>query len=681
MAWKALETGVGTGLAAGRSAVYGDGNTARHTSPQGKRGAGPNPRIPRMEQARRALLDALASALAEVAPDTPIEPAFESPRQASHGDLAITCAMPLAKPLRRSPRDVAQALVDAMRRQPDVDRWVDAMEIAGPGFINLRLSAAAKQSVVTQVLAEGEGYGGQAAQDRQVMVEFVSANPTGPLHVGHGRQGALGDSICNLLASQGWRVHREFYYNDAGVQIATLARSTQARLRGLKPGDAGWPDDAYHGDYIADIAADYAARKTVRADDRATTASGDPEDLDNIREFAVAYLRHEQDLDLKAFGVRFDHYYLESSLYATGRVEETVQRLVEAGKTYEHDGALWLRSTDYGDDKDRVMRKSAPGAGSVGIDSPADDDAATPAATAAATPGSSPYTYFVPDVAYHIHKWQRGFVKVINVQGSDHHGTIARVRAGLQAAGVGIPTGWPDYVLHKMVTVMRGGQEVKISKRAGGYVTLRDLIDWTSRDAVRFFLVSRKADTEFVFDVDLALKRNDENPVFYVQYAHARICSVIEQYLARSAAGRDGGAGGSGNAHRDRPADDGPALQAWLAQADLSLLTAPTEAALMMKLAEYPGMLTRAATDLAPHDVAFYLRDVAAALHTWYGAERFLVDDAALARARMALLAATRQVLRNALGVLGVGAPQAMMRDASEADGPQTSPAPQAALA
>ena len=583
---------------------------------------GPAPRIRTMEQARKALLAALRSALAEVAPDSPVEPAFESPRQASHGDLAITCAMPLARPLKKNPRELAQTLVDALRRQPDVNHWVQAFEIAGPGFINLRLSAAAKQSVVREVLHAGAAFGAQAPNGRQVMVEFVSANPTGPLHVGHGRQAALGDSMCNLMQTQGWQVHRECYYNDAGVQIATLARSTQARLMGHRPGDAAWPEDAYNGEYIADIAADYAAGKTVRADDRATTASGDPQDLDGIREFAVAFLRHEQDLDLRAFGVRFDHYYLESSLYATGRVTQTVQRLVDAGKTYEKDGALWLRSTDYGDDKDRVMRKSVPEGAAQGADAAA-----------------SPYTYFVPDVAYHIHKWQRGFVKVINIQGSDHHGTIARVRAGLQAAGVGIPPGYPDYVLHKMVTVMKGGEEVKISKRAGGYVTLRDLIDWTSRDAVRFFLISRKADTEFTFDVDLALKQNDENPVFYVQYAHARICSVLAQY-GQDTASLDG--------------------------ADLSLLTAPTESTLMLKLAEYPQMLTRAAAEHAPHDVTFYLRDLAAALHSYYAAERFLVADAALARARMALLCATRQVLRNALAVLGVSAPEVMKREDAE---------------
>ncbi len=561
-----------------------------------------------MIQAKEQLLAALGDALAEIAPGAAIEPAFESPKQAAHGDLACTAAMQLARPQKKNPRELAGALIAALQARPAVQQWVEALEIAGPGFINIRLKPAARQQVVAQVLAEGAGFGQAAANGRKVMVEFVSANPTGPLHVGHGRQGALGDALCNLFASQGWQVHREFYYNDAGVQIATLANSTQCRLKGLKPGDAAWPESAYNGDYIADIAEAFKAKATVKADDREFTASGDPDDLDGIRQFAVAYLRHEQDLDLRAFGVRFDHYYLASSLSPSGRVEEAVAKLVAAGKTFEEGGALWLRSTDYGDDKDRVMRKSDGG-----------------------------YTYFVPDVAYHVHKWQRGFDKVVNVQGSDHHGTIARVRAGLQAAGVGIPTGWPDYVLHKMVTVMKGGEEVKISKRAGSYVTLRDLIEWTSRDAVRFFLISRKADTEFVFDVDLALKANDENPVFYVQYAHARICSVLEKWKAEH--------GGD------------PAV---LATADLAVLDAPTEFALMNRLAEYPEMLARAAEGLAPHDVAFYLRDLASAYHSYYAAVRFLDGSAAAMAARMALLQATAQVLRNALAVLGVSAPERM---------------------
>jgi arginyl-tRNA synthetase len=563
-----------------------------------------------MIQAKRELLSALGAALGQVAPESAatFTPVFEAPKQAAHGDLAITAAMQLAKPLKKNPRELATALVAALEAQPAVQQWVQLpIEIAGPGFINLRLKPEAKQSIVTDVLTTAEKFGWQPASDKKVLVEFVSANPTGPLHVGHGRQGALGDALCNLFETQGQQVTREFYYNDAGVQISTLANSTQARLKGFKPGDAEWPESAYNGDYIADIAEAFLAKATVQADDRAFTASGDINDLDSIRQFAVAYLRHEQDLDLKAFDVRFDNYYLESSLYTSGRVEAAVQKLNDAGKTFEEGGALWLRSTDYGDDKDRVMRKSDGG-----------------------------YTYFVPDVAYHIAKWERGFGQCVNIQGSDHHGTIARVRAGLQAAGVGIPQGWPDYVLHKMVTVMKNGEEVKISKRAGSYVTLRDLIEWTSKDAVRFFLISRKADTEFVFDVDLALKQNDENPVFYVQYAHARIHSVRAQY-----------------------ADKGGDLSA-IGQANLSLLVAPTELSLLSKLAEFPDMLTGAAQGLAPHDVAFYLRDLASAFHSYYAAERFLVDDVELGRARLALLTATAQVLRNGLGLLGVSSPEKM---------------------
>ncbi len=563
-----------------------------------------------MIQAKQDLLAALGAAIAQVSPQAAVAAAFENPKQAAHGDLACTVAMQLAKPLKKNPREVAQALIDALRAQPAVQRWVDGLEIAGPGFINLRLKAAAKQAVVAEVLAAGDRFGHQAHNGKRALVEFVSANPTGPLHLGHARQAALGDAVCKLFESQGWDVTREFYYNDAGVQIATLASSVHARLLGHKPGDPLWPESAYNGDYIADIAADFMAGKTVKADDREFSASARPDDLEGIRQFAVAYLRHEQDLDLQAFGLHFDRYFLESSLYTDGRVEDTVKRLVAAGKTYEQDGALWLRTTDYGDDKDRVMRKS-----------------------------DGTYTYFVPDVAYHLIKFERGYDKAINVQGGDHHGTIARVRAGVQAAGSGAPPDFPDYLLHKMVTVMRGGEEVKLSKRAGSYVTLRDLIDWTSRDAVRFFLISRKADTEFTFDVDLALKANDENPVFYVQYAHARICSVIQQFVDK---------GGDANT---------------LAGANLALLTAPSEAALMLKLADFPRMLTDAAASLAPHDVAFYLRELAGAFHSYYAAERFLVDDAEMTRARLALLTATRQTLHNALAVLGVSAPQRLNRE------------------
>ena len=557
-----------------------------------------------MLQAKQELLAALAAGLEQLSPGAGEKAAFELPKVAAHGDLACTAAMQLAKPLKRNPRQLGEALREALLATPAFQHWVDAVEIAGPGFLNIRLKAAAKQEVVREVLDAGSGFGQQPLHGRRILVEFVSANPTGPLHVGHGRQAALGDAICNLYATQGWNVHREFYYNDAGVQINTLATSVQLRARGLKPGDAGWPEAAYNGDYIQDIADDFLAKKTVKSDDRAFTASGDVEDLDGMRLFAVAYLRHEQDLDLQAFAVRFDQYYLESSLYTSGKVDAVVQRLRDAGKTYEHDGALWLKSTDYGDDKDRVMRK-----------------------------GDGTYTYFVPDVAYHITKWERGFTKVVNIQGTDHHGTIARVRAGLQAAGVGIPEGYPDYVLHTMVRVMRGGQEVKISKRAGSYVTLRDLIEWTSKDAVRFFLLSRKPDTEYVFDVDLALAQNNDNPVYYVQYAHARIQSVLAAW------------GG------DRSA---------LASADLALLDSAPAQALMLQLARYPDVLAAAAADFAPHDVTFYLRELAAAYHSYYDNERILVDDEKLKAARLALVAACAQVLHNGLAVLGVSAPDKM---------------------
>ena len=569
-----------------------------------------------MLQIKQDLLAALAAELDKLAPGSADKAVFESPKVAAHGDFACTAAMQLAKPLKQNPRQVAETLCTALRTTPAFSQWVDALDIAGPGFINIRLKAAAKQAIVHEVLAQGRAYGSQAATGQRVLVEFVSANPTGPLHVGHGRQAALGDAICNLLATQGWAVHREFYYNDAGVQIQTLANSTQLRAKGFKPGDDCWPTDPanpaskafYNGDYIQDIANDFLAKQTVKADDREFTASGDVDDLDSIRQFAVAYLRHEQDLDLKAFEVRFDHYYLESSLYTSGRVEATVGKLVAAGKTYEQDGALWLKSTDYGDDKDRVMRKK-----------------------------DGTFTYFVPDVAYHIAKWERGFTKVVNIQGMDHHGTIARVRAGLQAANVGIPQGYPDYVLHTMVRVMRGGEEVKISKRAGSYVTLRDLIEWTSKDAVRFFLLSRKPDTEYIFDIDLALAQNNDNPVYYVQYAHARICSVLAAWAAK-----DGG------------------QVAQLGSVDLSPLEGPQAAALMLKLAQYPAMLTAAAQDNAPHDITFYLRELAASYHSYYDAERILVDDVQVKQARLALVAATAQVLANGLAVLGVSAPTRM---------------------
>ena len=557
-----------------------------------------------MQIVKQQLLDALAQALEALSPGAGAKAVFESPKVPAHGDLATTAAMQLAKPLKLNPRQLAETLRAKLLESQPYQRWTEALEIAGPGFINIRLTPEAKQQVVPAVLAQGVEFGCQTASGHKMMVEFVSANPTGPLHVGHGRQAALGDAICNLYQTQGWEVYREFYYNDAGVQISTLATSTQLRAKGYKPGDPEWPEQAYNGEYIADIATDFLAKKTVTADDRSFTASGDVTALDDLREFAVAYLRHEQDLDLQAFAVKFDNYYLESSLYGSGRVDDAVRRLQAAGKTYEQDGALWLRSTDYGDDKDRVMRK-----------------------------GDGSYTYFVPDVAYHISKWERGFKKAVNIQGTDHHGTIARVRAGLQAAGAGVPPGYPDYVLHTMVRVIKGGEEVKISKRAGSYVTLRDLIEWTSRDAVRFFLLSRKPDTEYTFDVDLAVAKNNDNPVYYVQYAHARICSVLAAW------------GGD---------------IANLGQVSLAALNSSPAQSLMLLLAKYPEMLSAAAADFAPHDVTFYLRELAACYHSYYDAERILVDDEGIKLARLALVAATAQVLHNGLAVLGVSAPQKM---------------------
>lgn len=570
---------------------------------------------------KNRLIEMLTSALADIAQDRglpePAAPRLERPKAVDHGDVACNVALQLSKAWKLNPRDLAQSLVERVQQQDGFNQLITSCEIAGPGFINFRFSTAAKTSVISEILERGAHFGEHSASkgnSPSAMIEFVSANPTGPLHVGHGRQAALGDALANLLATQGIKVHREFYYNDAGVQIANLALSVQARLQGLKPGDSNWPEQAYNGEYIAEIASAFKASPQYQ------------DDLEAIRQFAVAYLRNEQDIDLKTFGVQFDCYYLESSLYSDGSVEQIVSDLQGIGKTYEAEGALWLRTTDDGDDKDRVMRKSDGG-----------------------------FTYFVPDVAYHASKWNRGFQKVINVQGSDHHGTIARVRSGLQGVaqmrGWDIPQNYPEYVLHKMVTVMRHGEEVKISKRAGSYVTVRDLIEWSGgvtpemtpqerdlalqrgRDAVRFFLISRKADTEFVFDIDLALQQNDENPVFYVQYAHARICSILQQW--------------GGN-----PAE--------LISADLSLLQSKASDLLLRRLAEYPEVLADAAAELAPHALAFYLRDLAGDFHTFYNADRVLVDDQRLKLARLALLSATRQVLQNGLRVLGVSAPAKM---------------------
>lgn len=556
---------------------------------------------------QQQLISLIQAAVATIVPEAQPNILLERPKIAAHGDIATNVAMQLAKPARRNPRELAQQIVDALLQAPDVAALVSSAEIAGPGFINFRLSVAARQAVLDAISSEGATFGHLPPRQEKLMVEFVSANPTGPLHVGHSRQAALGDSLCRLFTSQGYDVTREFYYNDAGNQIDNLAISVQARAKGIDPQAPEFPADGYKGDYILDIARDFVQGATVKAADGASvTATGNLDALDDIRQFAVAYLRREQDLDLQAFGLKFDNYYLESSLYTSGRVEQTVQALIAGGHTYENEGALWLRTTelDTGDDKDRVMRKSEGG-----------------------------YTYFVPDVAYHVTKWERGFQRAINIQGSDHHGTIARVRAGLQALGLGIPKDYPSYILHKMVKVVREGAEVKISKRAGSYVTMRDLIDWVGQDAVRYFLSQRRADSEFVFDIDLALSKSEENPVYYIQYAHARICSMLAQ-----------------------SAD----LAAQITAAPYDKLVAPTEFALMQRLAEYPGTLALAVQELAPHHLAFWLRDCAADFHAWYNAERVLVDDQELKLARLRLADATRQIIANGLALLGVSAPERM---------------------
>ena len=535
---------------------------------------------------------------------------IERPKDRSHGDFSSNAAMLLARPARGNPRAIAQALVAAL---PANDA-IAAVDIAGPGFLNFRLAGTAWQARLRAILEEGANYGrNDSGKGRCAGVEYVSANPTGPLHVGHGRAAVIGDCIARVLAANGWDVKREFYYNDAGSQIDNLAKSVQARALGKTPDDAGWPEDGYRGDYIVDVAQAYLAGDTVSFEDHAVTGAKDPQDLDAIRRFAVAWLRREQNADLEAYGVAFDVYFLESSLYADGKVEETVRELVAHGHTYEEGGALWLRTTDFGDDKDRVMRKS-----------------------------DGSYTYFVPDVAYHLSKWQRGYQRAITELGADHHGSLARVRAGLQALDCGIPQGWPEYVLHQMVTVMRGGEEVKLSKRAGSYLTLRDLIDEAGRDATRWFLLARKPDSQLTFDIDLARSQSLDNPVYYVQLSHARICGLWRQLRERGLA-YDAARGVSQPLDLD---SDSPA-----SRATRELLTA---------LSRWPDVVAAAGEHLEPHLVTVYLHELAQTFQSYYNDHQFLVDDEDLRNARLALAQATRQVLANGLDLIGVGAPESM---------------------
>ncbi len=541
------------------------------------------------------LRDALQRAAAALGAPSDVEVKLERPRDPAHGDWATNLAMTLAKPLGKKPRDIADALVATLDRKA---AGVSDISVAGPGFINIRLDTADLASGLATVLAAGERWGrGDAGAGKVANVEFVSANPTGPLHVGHGRQAALGDSIAALLQSQGWQVTREFYYNDAGVQIANLAKSTQARLRERAGEALEIPEGGYHGEYIKDIAETYA--REFPDDPRG-------EDFDRVRQVAVRELRKEQDLDLRAFGVKFDVYYLESSLYTDGLVEKTVAQLQSSGHTFEEGGALWLRSTEFGDDKDRVMRKS-----------------------------DGTYTYFLPDVAYHVTKFQRGFTRAINVQGADHHGTTARVRAGLQALEMGIPQGYPEYVLHQMVTVMRSGEEVKISKRAGSYVTVRDLIDEVGRDAVRYFFLMRKGDSQLVFDVDLARSQSEENPVYYIQMAHARVCGIFRV----------------GEVDPASITGDG---------VNWSVLDTPEERELVKAILDWPAFVALAAENLEPHRVANWLLETARLVHTWYHKHHVLGEAPEVMQARLALAKAVRITLANGLGLLGIAAPERM---------------------
>ena len=531
------------------------------------------------------------------APDS-VAPVLERPRDPSFGEWTTNLAMTLAKPLKRKPQEIAHDLIERMnlKRATVSDAYV-----AGPGFINFRLDAGTVAGGLRDIVAADTQYGhSNVGQGQHVNVEFVSANPTGPLHVGHGRQAALGDAIASLLEWTGWEVTREFYYNDAGAQISNLTRSVQARIAELRTGALAIPEGGYHGEYIAEIAAKYVEAHPEDPDGR---------DDDAVRRVAVAELRKEQDIDLQAFGVKFDKYFLESSLYTDGKVDTTVGALVASGHTYEQDGALFLRTTEFGDDKDRVMRRSAARGGD--------------------------YTYFLPDVAYHVDKWGRGYRRAINVQGADHHSTVTRVRAGLQALGMGIPQGYPEYALHQMVTVMRGGQEVKFSKRAGDIVTVRDLVEWVGRDAVRYFYLMLKPDSQLRFDVDLARTQSDENPIYRIQMAHARMCGIFRQ-------------GGIDPASIEASATD------------LAVLDKTEERELAKKLVDFPSLVAGAAEALEPHRVAAYLLETSGLAHKWYHEHHVLDQPEPLRTARLVLARATQIVLRNALGILGITAPERM---------------------
>jgi arginyl-tRNA synthetase len=531
---------------------------------------------------------------------------LDRPKSIEHGDFSSNIAMMLAKPLKKNPRELAALIIEKLPTSP----FIEKVEIAGAGFINFYLSEKARTFIIHEILKNPEAYGqntsghDEKGKPQKVQIEFVSANPTGPLHVGHGRGAAIGDSLARLLKFNGWDVTREFYYNDAGAQIDNLTKSVHARCHNMDPSDPAFPEDGYRGEYIVEIANAFLNKKSIDCEGKTIKASGNIDDLESIRQFSVAYLRHEQDQDLNAFQIKFDVFTLESSFYQNGQIEKVVASLIKNGFTYEEDNALWLKTTAFGDDKNRVMKKS-----------------------------DGSYTYFIPDVAYHLNKWERGFKRVINEQGSDHHSTITRVRAGLQSLKLGIPDTYPEYVLHQMITVMKGGEEVKLSKRAGSYVTLRDLIDEVGCDATRYFLVARKPDSQLIFDIDLAKTQNSDNPVYYIQYAHARIAGVLKQW--------------GGNINQ-------------LNKVNIDNLKSTQELILIKRLSEFPEMVLHAGTELAPHTIANYLKDCAADLHSYYNDTKFLVENEDEKLARLSLIRATQVVLKNGLDLLGVNAPEKM---------------------
>ncbi len=526
---------------------------------------------------------------------------IDRPKQIEHGDFSTNLSLMLSKKLKKPPREIAQ---DILNKLPSSE-FIEKIDIAGAGFLNFFLNKKAHQQIINEVLKLKDRYGrNKTGSNHNIQIEFVSANPTGPLHVGHGRGAAIGDSIARLYEASGWKVTREFYYNDAGAQINHLVDSVQARCNNLSPENDEYPEDGYKGIYIKEISDAFLGKNTIKCKSGDIQASGDKNDKNNIRNFSIAYLRNEQDLDLEAFQVKFDIFTLESTLYKNGKVDEIVNTLIKGGYTYEKDGALWLETTKFGDDKDRVMRKT-------------DGD----------------YTYFVPDIAYHLDKWERGFSKVINEQGADHHSTINRVRAGLQGLDKNIPKKWPDYILHQMITVMKNGEEVKISKRAGSYVTLKDLIDEVGCDATRYFLVARRADSQLTFDIDLAKSQNNDNPVYYIQYAHARISSVLSQW------------GGNPSS---------------LKLNDAKTLTSPQELKLIKRISEFPEIIISATNEIAPHQIANYLKECAAELHSYYNDSKFLVENENLMLPRLSLIHATQHILKNGLQLLGISAPQKM---------------------